>query len=105
MAVTRDDVAHIALLARLAIDETRVPALTQQLNGILAHMDVLQKVDTSSAIPVAGVGDAGMPLRTDQGPPIPLARPRESFAPAVRDGFFLVPRLATHEDADDEVVE
>ena len=31
------------------------------------------------------------------GTPIPLALPRESFAPEMRDGFFLVPRLETHE--------
>jgi hypothetical protein len=37
-----------------------------------------------------------MPLREDTGPPLPLARARDRFAPAVRDGFLLVPRLATH---------
>jgi aspartyl-tRNA(Asn)/glutamyl-tRNA(Gln) amidotransferase subunit C len=40
-----------------------------------------------------------MPLRADGGPPYPLAHPRETFAPEMRDGFFLVPRLSTHEDA------
>ena len=34
---------------------------------------------------------------------IPLARAREEFAPEMRDGFLLVPRLATHEDASDSV--
>ena len=29
---------------------------------------------------------------------MPLERPREAFAPQMRDGFFLVPRLSTHED-------
>ena len=54
----------------------------------------------------AGVGDAAMPLRIDIGPPIPLARPLESFAPESRAGFLLVPRLATHESAgDDELAE
>ncbi|MFY7947926.1 MAG: hypothetical protein ACOVRP_01815, partial [Gemmatimonas sp.] len=28
--------------------------------------------------------------------PDPLTRPREAFAPSARDGFFLVPRLASH---------
>jgi hypothetical protein len=49
---------------------------------------------------VVGVGAGGTPLREDAGPPLPLARAREDFAPATRDGFLLVPRLATHEDAD-----
>jgi hypothetical protein len=43
-----------------------------------------------------------MALREDAGPPIPLARPLESFAPLMRDGFLLVPRLATHEEAVDD---
>ncbi len=99
MAVTRDDVAHIAELARLDIDTGRVDDLVRELNGILAQMDVLSRVDTDGVEPTAGVGDAGMPLRADEGPQIPLDRRREDFAPAMRDGFFLVPRLSTHEDA------
>jgi aspartyl-tRNA(Asn)/glutamyl-tRNA(Gln) amidotransferase subunit C len=99
MAVTRDDVAHVAELARLALDDARVNELVRELNGILAHMDELRKVDTEGVEPTAGVGDAGTPLRPDVGPPIPLERSREDFAPAMRDGFFIVPRLSTHEDA------
>ncbi|MDQ3697638.1 MAG: aspartyl/glutamyl-tRNA amidotransferase subunit C [Gemmatimonadota bacterium] len=99
MAVTRDEVVHVARLARLALDEARVPALVEQLNGILAHMEVLEKAATGDVCAVVGVGDAGMPLREDTGPPLALERPPEGFAPAMRDGFFLVPRLATHEDA------
>ncbi|MEP6690162.1 MAG: Asp-tRNA(Asn)/Glu-tRNA(Gln) amidotransferase subunit GatC [Gemmatimonadaceae bacterium] len=99
MAVTRDDVEHIARLARLALSDAELPQLTEQLNGILGHMDVLQRVDTRAVLPAAGVGDAGMRLRADDGPPTPLARGRASFAPETRDGFFIVPRLATHENA------
>ena len=96
MAVTEQDVRHIATLARLGLEDTRVPALVQELNGILGHMAVLSKVRTATANPVEGVGAGGMPLRADEGPQLPLARARESFAPQLRDGFFLVPRLATH---------
>ena len=98
MAVRRDDVAHVAELARIALDDARVDELVGQLNGILSHMDELRKVNTEGVEPTAGVGDAGTPLRPDEGPQIPLDRPREKFAPAMRDGFFVVPRLSTHED-------
>src|SRR5689334_9942827 len=101
MAVTRDDVMHIAALARLHIDEARVPELVSQLNTILEHMEVLGQVNTEGVMATAGVGDAGLPLRADAGPPLPLSDAREAFAPAMRDGFFLVPRLATHEDSDE----
>lgn len=103
MAVTGAEVAHIAELARLVVDEARLPELTDELNRILAHMDVLAKVDVARVCGASGVGDAAMPLRTDAGPAHPLARGLESFAPRMRDGFFLVPRLATHEGEEEQV--
>jgi aspartyl-tRNA(Asn)/glutamyl-tRNA(Gln) amidotransferase subunit C len=99
MSVTEADVLHVATLARLGLDPERIPTIVAELNGILAHMDVLSRVDTSMIAPVTGVGAAGTPLRVDGGNQVPLARPRDAFAPVMRDGFFLVPRLATHEDA------
>jgi len=85
----------VAALARLGLDDARVPALVEELNGILVHMDVLRRVKTPPT-PVAGVGAGGMPLRDDRGPQYPLAHPRSDVAPAMRAGFYLVPRLATH---------
>ena len=96
MAVSLDDVRHIASLARLGLTDERARALTTELNTILAHMDALARVDTSS-LSAADDEPAGMPLRADAPPPDGLARQPEGFGPSVRDGFFLVPRLATHE--------
>lgn len=95
MAVTEQDVRHVAALARLGLDDRRIPALVEELNGILGHMDVLRRVKTDSA-PVAGVGAGGMPLRADGGAQYPLAHPRDAMAPVMRANFYLVPRLATH---------
>jgi aspartyl-tRNA(Asn)/glutamyl-tRNA(Gln) amidotransferase subunit C len=99
MAVTVDDVRHMAALARLAVSTERAETLVAELNTILGHMDVLSGVDTMSVASVE-TSAAGTPLRIDSGPPEPLARPREDFAPRMADGFFLVPRLSTHEDAE-----
>ena len=99
MAVTLDDVRHIASLARLELEESRAVALVGELNGILEHMEVLSRVDTGSVDAIGAVGLAAAPQRADAGPPIPLARQIDAFAPRPRDGFFLVPRLSTHEDA------
>ena len=101
MSVTIDDVKHVARLARLGMTDERAGQLVGELNRILDHMTVLEGVKTRGVQPASGVGAAGMPLRVDAGPPIPLARPPENIAPSMRDGFFLVPRLASHEDADD----
>lgn len=98
MAVTLDDVRHIASLARLGLSDERAHVIVGELNTILEHMDVLARVDTGNIEPVVGVGAAGAPLRPDAGPPTPLERPIDQFAPRTRDGFVLVPRLSTHED-------
>ena len=118
MAVTEHDVRHIAALARLGVADSRLPSLVGELDHILEHMAVLVKVDTKTIDPADSVGSVAMPLREDAGPQLPLARARDTFAPAIADGFLLVPRLATHsalgasasaasagvdEDADDEL--
>ena len=102
MSVSHDDVRHIAALARLGLEPDRVALLAMELNGILRHMDVLGAVDTSAIDLHARDDDDGMPLREDHEIPLPLARAREEIAPAMRDGFFLVPRLSTHENASEE---
>ena len=101
MAVTIDDVRHIASLARLGLTETRAAAIVNELNTILGHMDELTKVDTAGVQEAIGVGAEGLPVRPDSGPAFPLARSLDAFAPSLRDGFFLVPRLATHESTED----
>lgn len=98
MSVTIDDVKHVARLARLGVSEPRAAELVAELNRILDHMTALEKVETRGVAEAAGVGASGMPLRVDAGPPIPLVRAIEDFAPEVRDGLILVPRLASHED-------
>ena len=95
--VSVDDVRHVAALARLGLDNTQIAELARELNDILVHMDVLNRVDTSGVGELESLGDA-MRLRADHGPAFPLDEPPESFGPAMRDGFFIVPRLASHED-------
>jgi aspartyl-tRNA(Asn)/glutamyl-tRNA(Gln) amidotransferase subunit C len=98
VAVTHDDVRNIAGLARLAVPDDRLDALVAELNGILAHMDALEGANTAAA-PDEADTVRGMRTDADAGPSVPLMRPPSTFAPEWRDGFFLVPRLATHGDA------
>jgi aspartyl-tRNA(Asn)/glutamyl-tRNA(Gln) amidotransferase subunit C len=89
-----DDVRHIAELARIGVPEDRLPVLAREISGILEHMSVLQGVDLSRVAGAAELPDT--PWRADHGPAIPLLRALADFAPEVRDGFLIVPRLATH---------
>jgi aspartyl-tRNA(Asn)/glutamyl-tRNA(Gln) amidotransferase subunit C len=95
MAVTIDEVRHVARLARLGIPDAALAGYVQQLNGILAHMDALQRAKTDGV----SVGEEqGMALREDRVGSVKLERSLADFAPATRAGFLLVPRLATHEE-------
>ena len=92
------DVRHVAMLARLGLTDERAQALTRELNTILEHMDALSKINTDGVAEYTAI-DAGMRRGPDQGPSAVLASGPESIAPEMRDGLFLVPRLATHEDS------
>jgi aspartyl-tRNA(Asn)/glutamyl-tRNA(Gln) amidotransferase subunit C len=98
MAVSDDDVRHVAALARVGLDPARIPRLVRELNGILGHMEVLAAVDTSGVGAEVPTGDPHTPLRADEAVPAVPAVERHAFAPETRDGFFLVPRLSTHGD-------
>lgn len=100
MAVTHDDVRHIAELARVAVSPAQLDDLVRELNGILTHIDVLTEVQTGDSEDDrshTGLPPTSTPLRDDVNDPIPMTLPLESFAPATRDGFIVVPRLASHE--------
>lgn len=98
MAVSDDDVKHVAMLARLAVPAERLPALVRELNTILDHMAVLADVPVDHH---ATDSRPGMRLRADVVDPAPMVRPFTSFAPDTRDNFLIVPRLDTHGDAAD----
>lgn len=95
MAVlTRDDVAHIAHLARLAFGPDELDRFTVQLNSILEHVARLNALDTSQAAPTASVvAGASTPLREDE-PWEGLGRDEAlEPAPATERGLFKVPRI------------
>ena len=53
MKLTREDVLHIALLARLGLTEAEVERLRKQLSNILENFEILQQVDTADIPPTA----------------------------------------------------
>lgn len=99
MAVTREEVLRIASLARIRLDDARVDALARELSSILKHIEVLATVDTDLVQPPEAIGAGGTPLRGDVSWAASLSLSLEQIAPQMRDGFFLVPRLATHDDS------
>ena len=93
-AITRQEVEHVALLARLAFEPEELLRFTAQLNDILAHVARLNELDTSQVPPTASVltGES-TPLREDE--PCPGLSREEALAaaPATENGMFKVPRV------------
>ena len=53
MKLSREEVLHIALLARLGLTGAEVDKFGEQLSNILENFEVLQQVDTSNVLPTA----------------------------------------------------
>ena len=53
MKLSREEVLHIARLARVALTEAEVTRMSEQLSNLLEHFEVLQKVDTEGVPPTA----------------------------------------------------
>jgi aspartyl-tRNA(Asn)/glutamyl-tRNA(Gln) amidotransferase subunit C len=97
MPLSKDEVRHVAMLARLGLEPGDEEFYAEQLSGILGHIDRLQQLDTEDIPPTAQVVQIMSRLRDDE--PRPSLSQEEALAnaPAAVDGFFRVP--AIQEDA------
>jgi aspartyl-tRNA(Asn)/glutamyl-tRNA(Gln) amidotransferase subunit C len=93
MTLTRDQVRHVAMLARLGLEPGDEEFYAEQLSGILAHIDRLQEVNTDDIPPTAQVVEIVNPLREDVPRPCLTQEEVLANAPAPVDGFFRVPAI------------
>ena len=93
MALSRDEVKKVALLARLELTEEELDAQSVHLNNLLQQFEILLPLDvtdiepTSHAFPVFNV------LREDASRPSLLREEVLANAPESREGCFVVPRI------------
>jgi aspartyl-tRNA(Asn)/glutamyl-tRNA(Gln) amidotransferase subunit C len=91
MAITREQVLHVAKLARLALTEDELVRLEEQLGAILDAVGKVSELDLSDVPPTSHPLDLVNVLADDE----PRASlPREvalGLAPEVEDGMFRVP--------------
>ncbi len=93
MALSRQDVAHIAHLARLKVSDDEIDEYVAKLSSIIELVAQLQAADTQGVTPMAHPLDMAQRLRPDQ---VTESDQRESFqqnAPDVVDGLYRVPRV------------
>jgi aspartyl-tRNA(Asn)/glutamyl-tRNA(Gln) amidotransferase subunit C len=91
--ISRDDVAHVARLARLSLDDAELDTFTAQLGAILDHAADVEALDLDGVAPTSHPFDLVDVLRPDE--PGPTLAPADALAgaPAAEDGRFRVPTI------------
>jgi aspartyl-tRNA(Asn)/glutamyl-tRNA(Gln) amidotransferase subunit C len=91
MALTEQEVRHIALLSRLQLTDDEVKLYREQLTKILDYVEKLKKLDTTGVEPMISASVQGNVFRADEPRP---SLPREAAfesAPSHDDEYFRVP--------------
>ncbi len=92
MGITREEVIHVAELARLALTEEEIDLYTEQMQKILGYVEKLSAVDTTGVDP-SGVCARGECLRDDVITPSLEHEKALQNAPEEARGCFKVPRI------------
>jgi aspartyl-tRNA(Asn)/glutamyl-tRNA(Gln) amidotransferase subunit C len=101
MRLSREDVEHVAALARLGLSEEEIVRLQDQLSMILEQIAVLDRLDTASIPPTAQVTALSNIWREDEERP---SLPRDQVlanAPRQSEGFFEVHAVLGASDAEE----
>ena len=97
MALTSQDIARIANLARLELSPSESERMLTQINGFFDIVEKMRAVDTSGveplAHPVAAIQDVALRLREDVATEPNNREANQRSAPAVERGLFLVPKV------------
>jgi aspartyl-tRNA(Asn)/glutamyl-tRNA(Gln) amidotransferase subunit C len=89
--IEREQVLHVARLARLRLSEDEVERMTGELSGILEHVDRIAELELDDVAPTSHVVELENVLRADEPRP---SWPRDVVlepAPDPVDGAFRVP--------------
>jgi len=93
MSLDKDQVQHIAMLARLEVAEEEVADSVDKLSRIVDFVDQLAQANTEGVVPMAHPLDAAQRLRKDV---VTESNQRDDYqqnAPAVAGGLYLVPKV------------
>jgi aspartyl-tRNA(Asn)/glutamyl-tRNA(Gln) amidotransferase subunit C len=93
MKITRGEIEHIALLARLSLSEEEKDLFGSQLSSILGYMDKLDELDTKDIEPTSHVLPLSNVMRDDL--PVPAISREDALlnAPSHTEKFFRVPKI------------
>jgi len=93
MKITKDEIAYVAELARLELDEEAIETFSEQIGDILAYFDKLSEINTDGVPPTSHAIFLSNAFREDH-PVEHLVRDSAlKNAPEKEDGDFLVPKV------------
>jgi aspartyl-tRNA(Asn)/glutamyl-tRNA(Gln) amidotransferase subunit C len=95
--ISRDDVAHVARLARLDVTADEIELFTEQLGAVLEHADDVAALDLAGVPPTAHPLPLENVLRDDEVRPGVDRDEVLAQAPDAVDGLFRVPRILGEE--------
>jgi len=87
------DIAHVARLARLQLDDTELEIFAEQLATVVAHIETLQELDTDEIEPLVHALEQSNVLRPDEIRTGLSTAAALANAPQQDGGFFLVPAV------------
>ena len=93
MSIDIDTARKVAHLARIAVDESELPALAGELSNILTFMEQLNEVDVEGVEPMTSVTPMRLKRREDVVTDGDYQEKILSNAPDAREGFFAVPKV------------
>ncbi|HSD54451.1 MAG TPA: Asp-tRNA(Asn)/Glu-tRNA(Gln) amidotransferase subunit GatC [Burkholderiales bacterium] len=93
MSLSIAEIRRIAHLARIAVTETEIAAVQQQLNGILGLVEQLKAAETTGIEPMAHAQDVMLRLREDAVTERDQHQRFQTVAPQVEAGLYLVPKV------------
>ncbi len=93
MSIDIDTARKVAHLARIAVPETELPKLAEQLSGILTFMEQLNEVDVEGIEPMTSVTPMRLKRRADVVTDGGYQDKILKNAPDAREGFFAVPKV------------
>ena len=101
--LTREEVEHIAHLARLHLTDEEKERYREQLSDILAHVARLQELDTTDVMPLSAVVAERSPLRPDEpGETLSKAALLQNAPQAEADQFRVPVILDQSEETDEQ---
>jgi aspartyl-tRNA(Asn)/glutamyl-tRNA(Gln) amidotransferase subunit C len=95
--ISRDDVAHVAHLARLALSDGEIDLFAGQLAAVLDHAEDVAALDTTGVAPTAHPLPVRNVLRPDEPGPCLDREEVLAEAPQAEEGRFRVPRILGEE--------